>query len=57
MTAAQSVAAANAAPGSVTSLTRPTSYARRADSRSALPMSTIRATSPYGMRCAISIDS
>lgn len=56
-TAAQATAAADAPPGSVSSDTSPTSKARRAEIRSAVPMSIIRATSPYGIRCARSTDS
>lgn len=52
MTAAHATAAANAPPGGASSDTSPTSYARRAETRSAVPISAIRATSPNGIRCA-----
>ncbi|CAM5600064.1 hypothetical protein SALBM311S_07880 [Streptomyces alboniger] len=53
MIAAAAVAAANAPPGSVSSVTSPTSWARRADIRSAVPMSAVRAASPCGIIWAI----
>lgn len=46
ITAADRSAAATAPPGSVTSLTSPTAYARAALTRSAVPIRDIRATSP-----------
>ncbi len=57
MTSAHRTAAASASPGAVSSLTSPTSYARRAETRSAVPISAIRATSPNGIRCARRMDS
>lgn len=57
ITSAHRTAAVTASPGSVTSETRPTSYARRADIRSAVPISAIRAASPYGIRWAMRTDS
>ena len=52
-TAAQRTAASKAPPGGVSSDTSPISYARRAEIRSAVPISAIRAASPYGIRCAM----
>ncbi|SCD50729.1 hypothetical protein GA0115243_102471 [Streptomyces sp. ScaeMP-e83] len=57
ITAAARSAAATAPPGSVTSLTSPTAYARSAPIRSAVPIRAIRATSPNGIRWAIAIAS
>lgn len=57
ITSAHRTAAVTAPPGSVSSETSPTSCARRADIRSAVPSSAMRAASPYGMRWAIRIDS
>ncbi|CAM5270215.1 hypothetical protein SCALM49S_02869 [Streptomyces californicus] len=57
ITVAARSAAATAPPGSVTSLTSPTAYARSAPTRSAVPISAIRATSPNGIRWAIATAS
>lgn len=57
MTSAAAAAAANAPPGAVSSVTSPMAWARSAESRSAVPISAIRAASPCGMTCAMSTDS
>lgn len=46
-------AAGSSSSGAVSSETRPISYARCAESRSAVPIRDIRAASPKGIRCAM----